>query len=153
MAREDHMVITSTVAQPFHYAVGMHGSKFFHELKKNKRILGIKCPRCGRVSVPPRLVCNRCFVSMDEFVEVGPTGTLGSYTIVRYAFLDPETGKQKPVPYIYGFIRFDGADTLFQHFVEFSEGKKPYIGMRVEAVFAEEPKGTIRDILHFKMID
>lgn len=153
MARGDHLIITSDQAQPFNYAVGLHGSKFFQELKENKRIVGIKCPKCGKVYVPPRKVCGACFCENTEIVEVGPKGTIGTYTIVRYAFIDPETGKQKPVPYGYGFIRFDGADTLFQHFVELSDDRPIKIGARVEPVFAEEMKGTIRDILYFKIID
>ncbi len=153
MGRADHLIISSDQAQPFNYAVGLHGSKFFQELKENRRIVGIKCPKCGKVYVPPRKVCGGCFCEMREFVEVGPQGTIGTYTIVRYAFIDPETGKQKPVPYGYGFIRFDGADTLFQHFVELSDARPIRIGARVAPVFAEEMKGTIRDILYFRVID
>ncbi len=153
MGRADHLIISSDQAQPFNYAVGLHGSKFFQELKENRRIVGIKCPKCGKVYVPPRKVCGGCFCENTEFVEVGPQGTIGTYTIVRYAFIDPETGKQKPVPYGYGFIRFDGADTLFQHFVELSDARPIRIGARVAPVFAEEMKGTIRDILYFRVID
>ena len=153
MGRADHLIISSDQAQPFNYAVGLHGSKFFQELKENRRIVGIKCPKCGKVYVPPRKVCGGCFCENTEFVEVGPQGTIGTYTIVRYAFIDPETGKQNPVPYGYGFIRFDGADTLFQHFVELSDARPIRIGARVAPVFAEEMKGTIRDILYFRVID
>lgn len=153
MARGDHLIITSDQAQPFNYAVGLYGSKFFQELKDNRRIVGSKCHKCGKVYVPPRKVCGGCFCENTEFVEVGPQGTIGTYTIVRYTFIDPETGKQKPVPYGYGFIRFDGADTLFQHFVELSDDRPLKIGARVEPVFADVMKGTIRDILYFRIID
>ena len=153
MARGDHLIITSDQAQPFNYAVGLHGSKFFKELKENRRIVGSKCSKCGKVYVPPRKVCGGCFCENTEFVEVGPQGTIGTYTIVRYTFIDPETGKQKPVPYGYGFIRFDGADTLFQHFVELNDERPIKIGARVEPVFADVMKGTIRDILYFRIID
>ena len=154
MADEDYMVIHSGDAiQPFSYAVGLHGSKFFDELKNNKRIVGSKCEKCGKVYVPPRRVCGECFAENKEFVEVGPQGSIGTYTIVRYAFIDPETGQQKPVPYGYGFIKFDGADTLFQHFIELEDEARVKIGARVEPVFAEERKGTIRDILYFRLLD
>lgn len=154
MDKDEHLVISSGKAkQPFNYAVGLHGSKFFHELSENRKITGIKCPKCGKVYVPPRRVCGKCFVENTEFVEVGPEGVLGTYTIVRYAFIDPETGVQKPIPYGYGFVRFDGADTLFQHFVEMKDESKIKIGARVRPVFAEEMKGTIRDILYFEIID
>ena len=90
---------------------------------------------------------------MKEFVEVGPGGEIGTFTILRYAFIDPETGEQKPVPYGYGFIRFDGTDTLFQHYIDIDDESKVKIGARVEPVFSDAPKGTIKDILYFKIID
>ncbi|MFP4476307.1 MAG: Zn-ribbon domain-containing OB-fold protein [Desulfatibacillaceae bacterium] len=153
MAETERLIINSEGSQPFNYAVGLHGSKFLAELRDNKRIMGIKCNKCGKVYVPPRRVCGACYAENDEWVEVGPQGELGTFTIVRYAFIDPETGEQKPVPYGYGFIRFDGATTLFQHFVELEDESKIRIGARVEPVFAEERKGTIRDILYFRILD
>ncbi len=150
----ENMVIDSGNArQPFNYSVGLYGSKFFKELKENKRFLGVKCPKCSKVYIPPRKVCGECFIETREFVEVGPRGKIGSFTILRYAFIDPETGEQKPVPYGYGFIRLDGADTLFQHYINISDENKVKIGAIVEPVFAENRKGTIRDILHFNIVD
>jgi len=154
MADKDYIIIESGEAvQPFDYAVGMHGSKFFKELRDDKKILGIKCPECEKVYIPPRGVCGKCFAEMDEFVEVGPGGEIGSFTILRYAFIDPETGEQKPVPYGYGFIKLDGADTLFQHYIDLKDESKVKIGARVEPVFAESRKGSIRDIEYFRVID
>ena len=96
MSDQERLVITSGEAEmPFNYAVGMHGSKFFEALK-NKKILAIKCPKCGKVYVPPRRVCGPCFEEMTEFVEVGPQGSIGTFTILRFAFIDPETGEQPP---------------------------------------------------------
>lgn len=153
MTNRELLVIQSGEArQPFKYAVGLHGSKFFQELKE-RRIVGIKCPECGKVYVPPRKVCGACFTEMREFTEVGPQGTIGTFTILRYAFIDPETGEQKPVPYGYGFIKFDGADTLFQHFIDIKDEARVKIGARVEPVFSEERKGTIKDILYFRVVD
>lgn len=139
--------------QPFRYAVGRYGSKFFQELRDHKRLIGIRCPSCKKVYVPPRQICGPCFKKMDELVQVGPQGTLVAYTILRFSFLDPETGKQKPVPYGYGFVRLDGADTTFQHFVEIRDEKKVRIGARVNAIFEEKRKGTLGDIRHFEIID
>lgn len=153
MAAKELLIIDSGPAgQPFRYAIGLHGSKFFHELRDHKRILAIRCPKCRKVYVPPRGVCGECFVAMTEFVEVGPTGYIATFTILRYNFIDPETGEQKPVPYGYGFIRLDGADTLFQHYIDIQDETKIRIGARVEPVFAARRRGTIRDILNFRVV-
>jgi len=154
MAEKENIIIESGEAiQPFSYAVGLHGSVFFSELRDNRRFMGIRCPKCKKVYVPPRRVCGDCFVEMDDFVEVGPGGEIGTFTILRYAFIDPETGEQKPIPYGYGFIRLDGADTLFQHYISIDDESKVKIGARVEPVFSEERKGTIRDIQFFRVVD
>ncbi|MEJ5362465.1 MAG: Zn-ribbon domain-containing OB-fold protein [Spirochaetota bacterium] len=154
MENIEYIIIESGKAvQPFNYSVGMYGSKFFNELKNNRRFLGVRCPKCNKVYVPPRRVCGDCFVEMKEFVEVGPKGTIGTFTILRFAFIDPETGTQKPIPYGYGFIQLDGADTLFQHYIDVHDESKVKIGARVEPVFSDEKKGTIKDILYFRVID
>ncbi|MFH1983734.1 MAG: Zn-ribbon domain-containing OB-fold protein [Pseudomonadota bacterium] len=154
MIETERLIISSgDAAQPFRYAVGMYGSKFFEELRDNRRIMAVRCPDCGKVYVPPRKVCGPCFREMTDWVEVGPEGTIGTFTILRYAFIDPETGEQKPVPYGYGFIRFDGADTLFQHFIAIDDETRVRIGARVAPVFAEARKGTIRDIRFFRVVD
>jgi uncharacterized OB-fold protein len=154
MAEQEHIVIESgEKEQPFKYAIGMHGSKFFKELKERRVFLGVKCPKCNKVYVPPRRVCGECYVEMDNFVEVGPKGVIGTFTILRYAFIDPETGEQKPIPYGYGFIRLDGADTLFQHYINIEDEKKVKVGARVEPVFSKVRKGTIKDIQYFRVVD
>ena len=122
-------------------------------LRDEKRLLGIRCPACSKVYVPPRQVCGPCFQNMEECVEVAPTGTLVAYTILRFSFLDPETGKQKPVPYGYGFIRLDGSDNAFQHFIEIRDESRVRIGTRMRAVFSEERHGTLRDIRHFEVME
>jgi uncharacterized protein len=153
MADKETIIIESGDSeQPFNYAVGLHGSKFLSELGKNNKFFGIKCPKCQKVYIPPRRVCGECFIEMDEFIEVGPKGKIGTFTILRYAFIDPETGEQKPVPYGYGFIQLDGADTLFQHYINIDDISKIKIGARVEAIFSEEKKESVKNILYFKII-
>ena len=79
---------------------------------------------------------------MNDWVEVGPKGVIGTFTILRFAFIDPETGAQKPVPYGYGFIKLDGADTLFQHYISVEDEQKIKVGARVEPVFAKIPRAA-----------
>jgi len=151
---QERLVIHSGEAQQaFRYAVGRYGSRFFMELRDHRRILGIRCPGCRKVYVPPRQVCGPCFRRMDDLVEVAPTGILTAFTILRFSFLDPETGKPKPVPYGYGFIRLDGADNAFQHFIEIRDEGRIKIGVRVRAVFEEERKGNLADIRHFEVLE
>ena len=149
---EQIVIESGDARQPFHYAVGLHGSKFFQELRDHRKFTGIKCPACQKVYVPPRRVCGACYVEMNQFVEVGPCGRIGTFSILRYAFIDPETGEPKPVPYGFGFIQLDGADNLFQHYIHIDDETGIRIGARVAPVFSESRKGTVKDILYFRVI-
>jgi uncharacterized OB-fold protein len=146
------LTISSVIEQPYNYSLGKYGGKFVQELKNHKRIVGTKCPKCGHVYVPPRQVCGKCFSTMDEFVEVSSKGNLDSFTVVYFTFIDPETGRERPVPYGYGRIKLDGADSEFLHFLEESDIKKLKVGMRVEAVFEEKRTGGFKDIKYFKVV-
>jgi uncharacterized protein len=136
----------------YHYNAGAYGSRFFHELQYNKQMYGVKCGRCEKVYLPPRIVCPECFEKMDEWIPVGPQGTLIGGTSVLHAFPDPMTGELRKTPYGYGLILLDGASTNWTFFLEESDGSKMAPGMRVEAVFAEKRTGSLSDIIHFKTL-
>lgn len=140
--------------QPYNWSTGRYWSKFFTELRDNKRIMGTKCPKCKSVYMPPREVCGKCFAKMDEWVEVSDKGTIVAFTVVWFPHIDPNTGKlREPSPYTSVWVRLDGADTYLMHYLDETDEKKIKIGMRVQAVFAEERKGSIHDIKHFEIIE
>ena len=138
---------------PFRYSAGEAASRFFVELKNNKRILATRCRKCERAYVPPRPVCAECFEALTDWVEVGPRGTLVGYTVVSFPFLDPLTGVTRPVPYGYGFIILEGAATKILHFIEETDINKLRSGMIVEAVFKEERQGNFADIEYFRIVE
>jgi len=140
---------------PYRYSIGKLAVKFFEELKQNKKIMGSKCSKCGKVNFPPRAVCADCMVEMtiDDMVELSPKGTLEGFTVVNYPFTDPNTGGMRPFPYGYALFKLDGADTYTMHFINETDYTKLKIGQRVEAVFKEEREGNIGDILYYRVIE
>ena len=151
----DLLTITSSIdaEQPYRYSAGRYRSRFLVEIRDNKRFVGVRCPKCGKVYAPPKMVCGPCFCKMDEPVEVGPKGVITTFTILRFAFVDPQTGTAKPVPYAYGLIQLEGADNVLSHYVDYDDESKVRIGAKVEAVFAEHRTGTMKDVKHFRIID
>lgn len=139
--------------QPFEWSVGRHTSRFLAELRDHCRIVGSRCLKCRRVLVPPRNVCGECFAPMEEFVPLSGKGSVETFTVLSFGFVDPDTGRQKPVPYTWAMIRLDGADNTFNHFLEETDAAKIRVGMRVEAVFEEKRKGHLLDIRHFRTIE
>lgn len=144
-----------TIALPYAYTLGPVNSRFFQGLI-NKKIYATKCPDCGRVLVPARKFCSRCFKELDEWVGVSTTGTIKSWTLINFAY----QGQPVKPPYISALIQLDGTDTAIAHFiggVDLSNldqaVKKVKIGMKVEAVWNEERDGRIFDIKHFIPIE
>jgi uncharacterized OB-fold protein len=130
----------------YSYSAGPVRSKFLLYLRDRQKILGTKCLTCGRIYVPARSTCPKCFENMEEWVEVSHEGILESYTLVY---------KSEPIhvadtPFAFGIIKLDGADTGMVHRLGEIDFEKIRIGMRVRAVFGEERKGDIRDIKYFK---
>lgn len=134
----------------YHYDPGPTGVKFFSTLKVEARILAPRCPKCGLVMLPPRSFCERCFVTVDDWVEVGPEGTIQSFTIVPVKF------ESLPAPpYAIAYVLLDGAGTAMVNFVknlDLSDVRKAArmlaIGNRVRVVFEKERKGTIQDFYY-----
>jgi hypothetical protein len=146
--------VTFTQPMPYEWSIGIYGSRFFQEIKEKGRFIGIKCPGCGKVYVPPRRVCGPCFTELTELVPLSDTGVITAFSVVNYPFIDPNTGTQRSIPYTYGYIRMDGADNIFSHIINETDLGKIKVGMKVRAVFKDKAKmeGNINDIIHFDII-
>ncbi|GIU93452.1 MAG: hypothetical protein KatS3mg011_2358 [Acidimicrobiia bacterium] len=139
----------------YRYAAGRHGSRFMTALRDHCQLLGTRCSVCQRVLVPPRPICGICAAPTNEWVEVGPTGTITGYTVVETPFIDPMTGVQRPIPYGFAFIRLTGADTNLYHFLQENRHDRLSVGMKVEAVFKPDGErvGSLSDIIHFRSVE
>jgi len=131
---------------PYRYHAGAVGSRFLIELRDRQKILGIRCPACNKVYVPPKSTCIHCFAKLDEWVELGNEGTLTSFAVVY----QPEPPHPLKPPFTYGIVQLDGADTGLVHFIGEAEAEDLRSGMRVQAVFKEDRSGSILDIKYFK---
>lgn len=140
-----------TLNLTWRYAAGRSFSRFFRTLREEGRILGRRCPGCRRVYLPPRPLCGDCFRRLEEWVPVGPQGTLRAFTVVHFPFLDPTTGRPRPVPFGMGLVQLDGADTTVNHYLDETDLGRLRIGLRVEAVFREPREGTMGDIRGFRV--
>jgi uncharacterized OB-fold protein len=142
------------ITLPYRWFIGSAGVRFFQGLRE-KKILGTRCHRCGRVLVPGRKFCPRDFIELFDWVELPDEGTIKTFAFVNYSFV----GQPRDPPYIVAIIDLDGADTGFSHYVmgiDFSDPEKVKdqvkIGMRVKAVWRDKRVGAITDIDYFKPI-
>ena len=145
MSKADEILVSEQVLQvPFVYSAGPVVSRFLTGLRDEGKLYGLRCPQCRKVYAPPRGVCGGCARPLQEWVEVGPGGTLENFTVLYY----PEPCHPAAVPLTLGIIRLDGADTGLVHVVR-AAPEALRIGMRVRAVFKEKRRGHILDLEGF----
>jgi uncharacterized OB-fold protein len=135
----------------FAFWTGKFMDKFIAELQ-NKHFMGIKCPKCQRVIVPPRSFCGKCNVSTGDWVTLPDTGILENYTVTALQLTDKKTKKLKADAVI-GLIKLDGADTTFVWGLGEVDPQKVKIGMKVQAVWNDTLAGEYKDLKYFKTVE
>jgi uncharacterized OB-fold protein len=138
----------------YKHAYGPYYGRMFDELSTSRRILGVRCPSCESVLVPPRAYCDVCFVRTAEWVDVADTGVLQAFSVIHLEFV----GQKRKPPYVYAEIVLDGSSTRLIHTIdgispdEAVERLAP--GARVRAVWGDgPPTGSLEDIDHFELIE
>ena len=158
VGKQDLLTIPGQWNISYNYAAGQTASKFFTALRDEEKICGTHCPSCERTLVPPRSFCDRCFVTTDGWRDVGPRGSVVTFTVSELR----SPGIELDPPYMIALIRLDGADTNLIHFVQGCDLadreallERVRNGLRVEACFrpSSERKGHILDIQSFTVIE
>jgi len=144
----EELVYQGRIKVPYTWSVGEVGSRFFAELRDNRKIFGKRCPACNKVLVPARKICGPCSRQTGDWVEVKDEGTVLTFTVVRY----PSDVQPLKPPFGYGIIKLDGADTGMTHLLYGSDPSTWRTGMRVKAVFRGKRTGNILDISYFEPI-
>jgi hypothetical protein len=128
----------------FRRSLGPVMSRFMTGLRE-RRIEGIRA-RDGRVLVPPREYDPETSEDLDEFVEVGQSGVVKTWTWVS------RPGAKHPVarPFAWALVQLDGADTALLHAVDAGQESKMRTGMRVRVRWRETTVGEILDIACFE---
>lgn len=150
MSDDDLLVLPGVWNFDYQYFAGETASRFFAELRDNRRIMGRRCLSCQRLLIPARSYCDACYVETGDWEQVGDTGTLDAFAIIQAQF----PGLPEP-PLVIGFVTLDGADSAILNFVrgvDLSDpeaaGERLLSDTRVDVKFAEEPQGRITDF-HF----
>ncbi len=155
---QELLVLKKTISVGMRYATGPIMGKFLKAFK-DRKILGNKCPKCGRIQLPAREVCAECRVRVTDFVEVGPKGQVRYMEYVYYASPDPLTGATRETPYGMANILLDGCEgnDTFAHLIRRDQidlikgGNNEVSGTRVRPVWNEDPKGNIFDLKYFEI--
>jgi len=90
-----------------------------------------KCQKCGKIHLPPRPLCNKCYSQEFTWVEIPGKGKLVTYTVIHIA---PHQF-QHLAPYAVGIIKLENGLKL-PGMITSAVLEKIHIGMPLEIDFA-----------------
>jgi uncharacterized OB-fold protein len=76
--------------------------QFYKFLQQGKLMAG-KCQKCGKIHLPPRLLCDNCFSQDFQWLQVSGKGKLLTYTVIHVA---PQQF-QNLIPYSVGIVELE----------------------------------------------
>ena len=140
-------MITTPVRLHYEHTASRGESSYLRALQAG-RLLGQRCPVCGKVYIPPRGACPTDGVPTTDEVELPDVGTVTTFCVVNV----PYPGQRVTPPYVTAAVLLDGADIAFQHLVLGCEPGEVRMGMRVRAVWKprDEWGTTPENIDHFR---
>jgi uncharacterized OB-fold protein len=140
------MVLHAPLEISFDYSrsLGPVLSRFMTGLT-GRRIFGTRGSD-GRVHVPAIEYDPVTYEPLTELVEVAPVGTVLSWSWMP----TPLEGQPLAHPFAWALIRLDGADSAMLHALDAGTPENVQTGMRVQARWAAQPVGSIRDLACFE---
>lgn len=127
--------IVTPIRLNYDFTPGAAATRFLRGLAARK-IIGGACPKCKAVYVPPRGSCPKCAVATEGEIEVGDTGTIVTFSIVRV----PSDNLDFELPYACISVLLDGAGLPFFHVVQDCDLDEIRMGMRVKAKWVDDDK-------------
>ena len=145
--KEPVKYVEANLNLPYHYVAGDYRARYLAALKE-RRILGSKCSKTGKVFVPPIICSPESFAPCEEFVDVADRGVITTFCVVRI----PVIGRAIETPYVAASVALDGADISIYALIQECRPEDVRMGMRVEAVWKPdgERQGEHTDIEHFR---
>jgi len=139
--------VEAKVSLPYHYVAGDSRTRYLLALK-DKKILGSRCSKTGKVFVPPLVASPESFAPCDELVELTGRGVITTFCIVNI----PVIGRAVELPYVAASVALDGADISIYALIQECRPEDVRMGMRVEAVWKPdgERQGDHEDIQYFR---
>ncbi|MEM3005036.1 MAG: Zn-ribbon domain-containing OB-fold protein [Candidatus Bathyarchaeia archaeon] len=106
----------------------------FYKFCGQGRLMAVKCERCGRLFVPPRVLCSNCYSSDFKWLQLSGRGKLQTYSTVHIApkAFSPEA------PYVVGIVRLEEGVNLPGRVI-LDKGQETKVGMDLVVDF-ENPQ-------------
>jgi len=106
----------------------------FYNFVKEGKLMGAKCNKCGKLSVPPKPMCSQCFSKDLKWKELPEEGTLLTYTVIH---VSPKKF-QSLAPYAVGIVKLEEGVKL-PGIIKDVDLDKIQVGMKLAVGFEKEP--------------
>ncbi len=149
LAAEKYLLTAYETELRYSWTSGVAISRYLRGLKDGQ-LWARKCHKCGRTLIPPRMYCEECFRSTDEWVRVEDTGTVNTFSI-SYVNVD---ASRRIEPVLVAVIEIEGASPgmgILHVLGEVAPGDI-HVGLKVRALWKpkDERTGAITDIRYFR---
>ena len=75
----------------------------FYKFLAQRKLMAGKCTRCGKIHLPPRTLCDKCYSQQFTWMEIQGKGKLLTYSVIHIA---PQQFQQL-APYTVGIIELE----------------------------------------------
>ncbi len=80
----------------------------FYTFCSERKLMGVKCKKCGKLICPPRGICPKCYGTQLVWIEFKGRGKLLTYTIIHF----PPSQFQALAPYAVGILKLEEGPQL-----------------------------------------
>ena len=115
-------------------------AKTFYDNLAKKKLMGMKCKKCGTCTFPPKPTCNKCGNTKLDWVEMSGKGKLHVYSVINY----PGGEFQAIAPYAYGLVDLKEGIPYFT-LIRGVDIKDPWAGNKklpIDVIASVEKVGT-----------
>ncbi|MFN7035733.1 MAG: Zn-ribbon domain-containing OB-fold protein [Bellilinea sp.] len=131
----------------------MESEVYTHQFSKHlseKRLIGSRCKKCGRVFLPPRSWCPDCQQADLEIYEFSGKGKLAAFTVVYVAPTAMlAAGYDRKNPYCVGVVELDEGERISAQIfgVDVHHPESIKIGTPLRTVFAERGEAESKKVV------
>ena len=93
--------------------------KEYNEALKKNKLLGLKCQKCGGITIPPKMACRHCTSNELEIIELKGTGKIKTFTTIYVA----AEGRQGEVPYTVVLAELDEGPWIMGNLIDIDPAK------------------------------
>ena len=122
-------------------------SNSFYQFLAEKKLMASRCKKCQALYLPPHPICQKCYGTDMEWVEMKGSGKLAAFTAISVGptFTIAE-GHDRNNPYLVGIVKLDEGPKICGriHGIDPKNPDRIKVGTTVKVEFPEQAQGTRR---------